>query len=192
MDVGVVSEVGLFGWVHFLCEPSCSRDKVTLSVGLTSGADLAPCPLRSRWRERRSVGIVAISQCRAGGDARALGSSNPGGYAHLHSSGDRVWPLLRPSVVRWGHPAENGTRGPPPPPAALLTSFWFGAFVFLSLHGLALGRGVPAPGAAACGCSLGTVRRQHAQAGDGSPARPQFRVCLIPSSSPCGPGPLVV
>ncbi|KAJ1193493.1 hypothetical protein NDU88_002790 [Pleurodeles waltl] len=52
-----------------------------LIVGLTSGADLAPCPLRSRWRARRSVGIVAISQCRAGGDARALGSSNPGGMA---------------------------------------------------------------------------------------------------------------
>ncbi|KAJ1105592.1 hypothetical protein NDU88_002997 [Pleurodeles waltl] len=119
MDVGVVSEVCLFGCVHFLCELSCSRDKVALSVGLTSGADLAPCPLRSRWRAHRSVGIAAISQCRAGGDARALGSSNPEGYAHLPSSGDRVRPLLRSSAVRGGYPAENGTRGPPPPPRQL-------------------------------------------------------------------------
>ncbi|KAJ1210662.1 hypothetical protein NDU88_006024 [Pleurodeles waltl] len=79
-----------------------------------------------------------------------------------------------------------------PAVAVLLTSFWFGALVFWDLHGSALGSSVPAAGAAACGCSLATVRRSYAQAGDGPPARPQFRVCLIPPSSPCGLGPLVV
>ncbi|KAJ1114139.1 hypothetical protein NDU88_002378 [Pleurodeles waltl] len=67
----------------------------------------------------RSVGITAIPQCRVGGDARALGSSNPEGYAHLHSSGDRVRPLLRSSAFRGGCPAENGTCGPLPPPQQL-------------------------------------------------------------------------
>ncbi|KAJ1129801.1 hypothetical protein NDU88_008166 [Pleurodeles waltl] len=56
----------------------------------------------------------------------------------------------------------------------------------------ALGSSVPAVGAAACGCSLATVHRRYAQAGDGHPVRPQFRVCLIPPSSPCSLGPLVV
>ncbi|KAJ1191326.1 hypothetical protein NDU88_000642 [Pleurodeles waltl] len=79
-----------------------------------------------------------------------------------------------------------------PAAAALLTSLWFGAFVFWSLHGSVLGRGVSALGAAVRSCSLATVRQQHAQAEDGSPARPQFRVCLIPSSSPYVLGPLVV
>ncbi|KAJ1144895.1 hypothetical protein NDU88_011189 [Pleurodeles waltl] len=45
---------------------------------------------------------------------------------------------------------------------------------------------------AARSCSLATVRRRYAQAGDGPVARPQFRVSLIPPSSPCGLGPLVV
>ncbi|KAJ1163893.1 hypothetical protein NDU88_004345 [Pleurodeles waltl] len=36
------------------------------------------------------------------------------------------------------------------------------------------------------------VHQQHAQAEDGSPARPLFRVCLISSSRPCVLGPRVV
>ncbi|KAJ1207006.1 hypothetical protein NDU88_002399 [Pleurodeles waltl] len=54
-----------------------------------------------------------------------------------------------------------------------------------------LRRGPCCSAAARC-CSLATVRWRYAQAGDGPPARPQFRVCLIPPSSPCGLGPLVV